>query len=189
MRTEIIRKKGDVDIKDIKSFVKLLANRYVTVGVHKAEGSRKNSISGTKVIDYACYNEFGHEGHPPERSFVRRLAHDNEAKQDIKDKQIEEMKKISKAHYKGNKVNLINNLYGEIGKVALKRMTFYIENPSTFIGNAERTVKNKGFDHPLLDTGLLVKSLKAKVRGGTGRVLKVVAVQGKEYTPPEMRER
>lgn len=193
MDIEIICKKGDVDIKDLKSFSKKLAKRSVTIGVHKAEGNKINDVSKTKLIDYACYNEFGHpenagaDGRPPSRSFVRKIANDSKARNEIKQKEYDEMTKIAQAHFKGNTNEMINNMYSEVGKVALDCMIYYIENSSQFyIGNADRTIKNKGFDHPLLDTGLLVKSLRVKIRGNNDAVLKVPNLT-KGYVAPEQR--
>ena len=70
MSIKITRKKGDIDYKDVKAFAQVLAKRNVTSGIHKQEGQAVNSVSGTKVIDYACYNEFGGNlgNNPPARS-------------------------------------------------------------------------------------------------------------------------
>lgn len=196
MKIEIKRKKGSVDSKDISAFIKALKKRSVTIGVHKTEGNKVNDISGTKVIDYACYNEFGgykkggvlnFDNNPPARPFVRFLV-DEELKGKLRKKSDEELNKIIANHYKGRKDGLVQTLYGEIGKLYLEKMRNRFDDPNAYpyLMNAAATIKNKGFDHPLIDTTLLAKSLKIKVRiNSTGSVDKVIKTDS--YTPPRKR--
>lgn len=185
-------KKGDVDIKDVKSFAKSLAKRSVTIGVHKAEGQETNTISGTKVIDYACYNEFGGNknitiggtisnianNNPPARPFVR-VASNEKLRANIKKTSREEFDKIAKNKYKGRKDKLVQTVYGEVGKLYLKAMTDRLGDPGLYpyLMNALSTIRNKGFDHPLIDTGLLGKSLKVKIRTSNDHVEKVIGTE------------
>jgi hypothetical protein len=189
MQIIVSRKKGDVDIKDVKNFAKALAKRSVTIGVHKAEGQKTNEISGTKVIDYACYNEFGGnknitiggttsniaDNNPPARPFVR-VASDEQLRDKIKKTSKEEFNKVAKNKYKGKARALVQNIYGEIGKLYLEKMTDRLNDPGLYpyLMNAQSTIENKGFDHPLIDTGLLGKSLKVKIRVGNDHVEKVI---------------
>ena len=182
---KVIRKKGDVDIKNLKLFNKHLSNFSVTVGVHKEEGQKTNFWTGTKVIDYACYNEFGHEGKPPERSFVRRVTKDKDVLDDIKKTGLNEFKKISRWHYKDKGGELTKKLYSKIGTVVLKQMQYYFDDSKNiFLENAESTIKRKHTDYPLIDTGLLASSIKAKIRGKNGGVVKIVKSASTENFKP-----
>lgn len=165
MRIEITRKKGDIDFKDVDAFAKALAKRNVTSGIHKEEGQQVNNRTNTKVIDYACYNEFGGNlgNNPPARPFVR-VKESNELKNNIKRETRDIMKVIIHEKYKGNKVAKVNYLLGSIGTLYVNEMIDRINNsPSLYQGNAESTIRIKGFDHPLADTMLLAKSLRYKV--------------------------
>ena len=181
MRIEIIRKKGDVDIKDLKHFGRMLSNRSVTIGIHQNEGQKVNFWSGTKVIDYACYNEFGHpenagaDGKPPSRKFVRRLLYDSDTLEKIKAKGREHIHRIARNRYKDTGGKMAKDLYADIGLIGLEQMQYYIADSFTWaIPNAPKTIKKKGFDHPLHDTGLLATCLRAKVRGKNGSVQRTV---------------
>lgn len=165
MRIKIERKKGDIDFKDVDAFAKALAKRNVTSGVHKEEGQQVNYYSGTKVIDYACYNEFGGNlgNNPPPRPFVR-VKESRELRNEIKRETRDCMKVIIHEKYKGNKVSKVNYLLGSIGTLYVNEMIDRINNsPSLYQGNAPRTIEQKGFDHPLVNTMLLAKSLRYKV--------------------------
>ena len=167
MRIEITRKKGDIDFKDVDAFAKALAKRNVTSGVHKQEGQQVNLRSGTRVIDYACYNEFGHPHdnptRPPRRPFVR-VKESRELRNEIKRETRDIMNTFIHEKYKGNKVTKVNYLLGSIGTLYVNEMIDRINNsPSLYQGNAESTIRIKGFDHPLADTMLLAKSLRYKV--------------------------
>jgi len=174
MSIKVTCKKGDVDIKDVKAFAKALAKRNVTAGIHKQEGQQVNSVSGTKVIDYACYNEFGHGITPPQRQFVR-VKESRELKGDIKRKTKEVMNVIIHEKYKGNKVQKVNYLLGSIGTLYVNEMLDRINNSPTYFAevglgqNAQSTINRKGFDHPLIDTMLLAKSLRYKVNVINGK--------------------
>lgn len=164
MSIKVTRKKN-IDVKDVENFAKALAKRNVTIGVHRQEGQSINSESGTKVIDYACYNEFGgNEGdNPPPRPFVR-VKESRELKSNIKRETRDIMKVIIHEKYKGNKVKHVNYLLGSIGMLYLNEMIDRINNsPNLYQGNAPRTIEQKGYDHPLVDTMLLAKSLRYKV--------------------------
>ena len=58
MAVKVIRKKGNIDIKDVKGLAKALSSKEVTIGVHKEEGAKLNPETQTPVIKYACWNEF-----------------------------------------------------------------------------------------------------------------------------------
>lgn len=172
MSIKITRKKGDVDIKDVKNFAKALAKRNVTSGIHKQEGQQVNSVSGTKVIDYACYNEFGGNlgNNPPARPFVRvNFTEGSKLKSEIKRETKDIMKTFIHEKYKGNKVTMVNYLLGSIGTLYVNEMIDRINNSPTYFAdiglehNQPSTIKQKGFDHPLVDTMLLAKSLRYKV--------------------------
>ena len=183
MKISITRKKGDIDFKDFQAFTKALEKRSVTIGVHRAEGNRVNDISGARVIDYACYNEFGNGNHPPARPFVR-VKEDRQLRDNIKSKEKFILDGYIQNKFIDNKVSMAQNLYGEIGKLYLKEMFNRLEDSNQFyIGNAPRTIKQKGFDHPLIDTALLGKTLRVKVRIGEG-VDKIILTD--KFNPPSL---
>lgn len=176
MKISVTRKKGDVDFKDFQAFAKALKKRSVTIGVHKAEGNKTNEISGTKVIDYACYNEFGNGNNPPARPFVR-VKEDRKLREDIKAKERSTLEKFAQNKFADNKVSMVQELYGEVGKLYLKEITNRLEDSlNYFPENKPSTVRQKGFNHPLIDTTLLGNSLKAKIRvGESDSVEKVIS--------------
>lgn len=162
MGVKVIRKKGNVDIKDVKALAKALGERNVTIGVHKEEGQAINTRSETKVIDYACYNEFGNGENPPARPFIRI-----KQSEELRNAIILWHKKIKNTVYKNLKGKIAltaRRLYEEVGNLYLHQMWHRIQfSPQFYKGNAPRTIEQKGFDHPLVDTMLLFKSLRYKV--------------------------
>ena len=162
--------KKNIDLKDVENFAKALAKRNVTIGMHRQEGQLFSYYSGTKLIDVACYNEFGGTKYPdkplqnpPPRPFVR-VKESRELKSNIKRETRDIMKVIIHEKYKGNKVKHVNYLLGSIGTLYLNEMIDRINNsPSLYKGNAPSTIEIKGFDHPLIDSMQLAKSLRYKV--------------------------
>ena len=74
------------------------------------------------------------------------------------------MKVIIHEKYKGNKVSKVNYILGSIGTLYLNEMIDRINNSLTlYQPNAPSTIDKKGFNHPLVDTMLLAKSLRYKV--------------------------
>lgn len=186
MGIKIIRKKGNVDIKDVKNLVKALKERDVTIGVHRAEGQKLNPETQTPVIKYACWNEFGtnhitkHEYNfvrhgqkvvinkgsdisIPPRPFVR-VKNSSELRRAIKLWH----RKIKFRLYKNLKNStggrVANELLGEVGRLYLHQMWHILQFGSNeHLPNAPLTEYLKGFNHPLVDTGTLFKALRYKV--------------------------
>lgn len=156
MAVKVIRKKGNISLKRLSGLYDELAKRNVTIGVHKEEGQAINSESGTKVIDYACYNEFGthhitqhqytFESHGervsipagkdisiPARPFVR-ISHLPELRTAIKKRQGELFRELIAKKFKGGNISNANYLYKEIGKIYQEKMLDRITKG--FVGEA-----------------------------------------------------
>jgi hypothetical protein len=114
------------------------------------------------VGEVAIINEYGTEDIPPRPAFTMGL-----------EKSIKKHKKLIDASLK----NITNHLltgrtasierqftqaFTQIGKTA-KKETKEIIKQGTTTPNAESTIKRKGFDHPLWETGLLYESVDYKV--------------------------
>ena len=190
MAVQVIRKKGNVDIKDVKGLADALSARQVTIGVHKEEGQTVNPETGTSVIKYACWNEFGtHHVTKHRYKFVRhgKVVVINEgsdisipARPFVRVKNSAELRnaiklwhnKIKKRLYKDLSHKSANGaadeLLGEVGRLYLHQMwqilQFSKSPEGTFPENAQLTEHLKGFNHPLIDTGTLYQSLRYKVR-------------------------
>lgn len=190
MAIKVIRKKGNVDIKDVKGLAKALQSHYVTIGVHKEEGQTLNSETQTPVIKYAQWNEFGTthitkhkyrfvrhgkyveipEGADisiPPRPFVR-VKNSRELRNAIKlwHRKIKKGFYRDLSHKRANGV--AKELLSEVGRLYLHQMwhtlQFSKSPEGNFLENAPLTEYLKGFNHPLIDTGTLFKSLRYKVK-------------------------
>lgn len=186
MTVKVFRKKGNVDIKDVKNLAKALASREVTIGVHKEEGAKLNPETNTPVIKYACWNEFGTnhitkyrykfvrhgkyveipQGSDisiPERHFVR-VKNSEELRNAIKLWH----RKIKKGLYKNlshkRSDGVANELLSEVGRLYLHQMWHILQSGKDLEPNAPLTEYLKGFNHPLVDTGTLFQSLRYKVK-------------------------
>lgn len=187
MTVKVFRKKGNVDIKDVKKLAKALKEREVTIGVHKEEGQALNPETQTPVIKYAQWNEFGTEHKAkhnyrftrhgqevfipagsdigiPKRPFVR-VKNSPELRNAIKLWH----RKIKMGLYKNLKYStggrVANELLGEVGRLYLHQMWHRLQFSSRYYPqNKPLTEKLKGFNHPLIDTGTLFQSLRYKVR-------------------------
>lgn len=131
-----------------KALMARLAGMYsvaVLVGVESDGGS-------PDVVDYAAWNEFG-TATIPERSFLRSTMDNNRAKYlRLQEEAVERM---------------IDGLspriaYGAIGLTAVADVRRTIQNhvPPP---NAPSTIRRKGFDHPLIETGHLSDSIQFTV--------------------------
>jgi len=127
---------------------------------HVAVGVLGENSSGEDfgLVEYATANEFGTEangGHVPERSFIRSTMDemDGKLKKEMADEKINIIiGKTSIAKALGT--------FGEKITSAIKKKITDIQDPP----NAPSTVKRKGSDNPLIDTGRMRQSIAWKIR-------------------------
>ena len=112
---------------------------------------------GTPVINVALWNELGTVNIPP-RPFIRQTVDNNEAKFQS------QMKASASKLAKGTSSDEVLNELGVFAKGLLQKEI----KDGGFIANAPSTVKKKGSDKPLIDTGLLRQSANyvIKKKGG-----------------------
>ena len=112
---------------------------------------------GTRLADVMTWNHYGTETIPPRP--VLRIAAENVMSNN------EEIKKALNAYFK----NILENPNGQaeaekemlrkIGVQVIKEAKRIIESGNELQENAPGTVRKKGFNKPLYETGLLLKNL------------------------------
>lgn len=110
----------------------------------------------------AIWNEYGTDKIPPRPAFRTGL----EESQRINKKLIQaQVKNIAQRILQGRKSEIDRSLtvvLTQIGKSAVSATKEIIKNGST-TPNAPLTIANKGFDHPLFETGLLLENVTYEV--------------------------
>lgn len=139
----------------------LSSDLSVTVGIHQEEGTElkkkhNGEASEISLVDVAYFQEIGLG--VPQRSFIGAWA---DTKQYENAKQIHDVAQLmllSKVSIQGGLTNL--------GKKFQSGIKDRIENrdPPFYADNAESTIKKKGSDVPLIDTGQLLNSIKYKIK-------------------------
>jgi len=125
----------------------------VDIGIHEGEKD--------DVKDRATQNEFG-AGNVPERSFIRSTVDEN-----------------AERYLKAAEILVGMMIDGEISKFeALERMGQQIERDikEKIVNfktppNAPRTIELKGEDNPLIDTGIMLGSIKYAIKNEANRIL------------------
>lgn len=113
-------------------------------------GERKNLIS------IAITQEFGDPSrHIPKRPFLTEMTFDDELRNEIKSNQENLNKRLEKDGGRG--------VLNSVSKIISNRIKHNIEDPSHFVPNAPSTIKHKGFNNPLTETGFLAKNIYFKV--------------------------
>lgn len=138
----------DAIVRDLNE----LSGYELRVGVQGDEGSAiYDEADGVTVAEVAAKNEFGTDK-IPSRPFMRQSAekHENWG---------EEMGEVWNSVIDGNNPKTAMHLIGQ------KIMGDIQEEIATgdFVPNAPYTIKKKGSDRPLIDTGQLRKSITYKV--------------------------
>lgn len=110
---------------------------------------------GLPIAKVARWNEFGTKAGIPQRPFMRRtmMKHEKEW--------IETLKTIVQREIdKDKNINIDKALkkFGEIVKGDIQETIL----KGGFVKNAPATVKKKGFDMPLVDTGIMISSIQAR---------------------------
>jgi len=136
----------------LQDVVKRLQDSAITVGIHKTEGVHKNS-NGATVVEVGTYNEYGTE-RIPERSFLRSTVNRNLPVYKGK------MKDAYLGAIRGTGMNLraaMSFIGGDVSDDVRKTIIEFTDPP-----NAPSTIKAKGRDDPLVDTGQMRDSIKWK---------------------------
>lgn len=149
-------------VKDIDRGFRDLLRRFsgivkpkIEVGIFEQDGNRQHGSDELTVLEVAIANEFGTDS-IPERSFVRAWFDENQGKC------REAIRRMTIAVAAGKYTKeqayelVAQRFVGEIQR----RMAQGIPPP-----NAETTIKLKGSDKPLIDTGQLRSSITYRVSG------------------------
>ena len=141
----------DLGFKAIVRELKKLDGKEVNAGILKGSGKSKK---GVPVVLYAFFNEFGTK-HIPARPFVRIASDENKgAWGDIA---AEGVGLIIDRRIKAKKCC---DMVGKRMKADIKKV---IGDKSKLAPNAESTIRRKGHDKPLIDTGLMKKTVNYRV--------------------------
>lgn len=145
-----------------RGYAKLLANlkmenASVLVGVHGSTHS--------EMVVIAASNEFGTDnGHVPERSYLRSTVDQGEG--EIAD----DLQRATDRVLDGGSIDRELGLVGEKWVGRVKQTIRDLDTPP----NAPSTIRQKGSDNPLIDTGRLRNSITSSVERGRGGDLDVI---------------
>ena len=132
---------------DDKEIYKALKNQSATLKVGFWDDTYSD---GESVASVATFNEYG-GGHTPPRPFMRNCAKRNKRKwrNNVQDRLpvILDMKKMAQ----------------ELGEDIVEDLRFEIYRTNT-PPNAPSTIKRKGFNKPLIETGKMVNSIRMEVK-------------------------
>lgn len=123
---------------------------FVKIGVQADAGMHKGS--NTDMVVIASANEYGtRDGRIPERSFIRSTMDENRRKLLTKTKRLLKNEKYN--------IRKILNLLGlEITRLIQRKITTLSSPP-----NKPSTIRAKGSDNPLIDTGQLRQTIRHEV--------------------------
>lgn len=151
----------DYGYRKIKEWLLDVGEPYVIVGVRQEDGEKLHSPDEDEeltIADVAAVNEWGSEdGHIPERSYLRSTFDENKGKySNMLDRGLGEA-----IDQRGDfdKVHDTLELVGERVKRDVQRKIREFDDPP----NAPATIKRKGADNPLIDTGRLRQSIDSQV--------------------------
>lgn len=137
------------DFKQLKKTVKEIESLRVSIGWHR----ESQYVDGTLAGDVAMYNEFGSESRPPRPFFSR--THENNKEKWKKYIRIELKKCISGKI----KPKMLYEKLGLLVEGDIRESIQTFEKPPL----AAATIKKKGFDKPLVDTGFMLRSVASEV--------------------------
>lgn len=143
MHEDVLTAEGEKFFRELEK----LERKTVTCGVM----DDAKEANGEYVSDVAIRNEFG-TSTIPARPFMRN-AFDNHLP--------EIMEITQKACQKSDKFD-VDEILSEIGAGIVEIIRDEIENGS-FAENAPSTIEKKGFDNPLVDTGVLKDSISFNI--------------------------
>ncbi len=135
--------------------LKKLSEKQVRVGLKRGKKGKNHdgSPSQTNLVDIALYNELG-TSTIPSRPFLAQTA--TIRKREIIDLAVSHATNVVLGKQTAQKA------FREIGKSTKKAIQDQIDQ-GQFVPNAPSTIKKKGHDHPLVDTGTMKKSISYTV--------------------------
>lgn len=129
-----------------KELAKVTTNKFVTVGVHQDDNARPDQANNAQI---GAMNHFGTDRIPARPWLDVGVA---SASQEVLDT-------IAEAIEDGEPMDVALN---RVGLVAVAGVQNYMDELSS-PANAPSTVKRKGTDNPLIDTGELKQSVNYKI--------------------------
>lgn len=144
------------DFSKLENLLKGLKTKMsVRVGVFQ----EATTPDGEKVAAYGAHNEFGSisiPDHPPKRSFIR-MPIETKAEKIAADVEKRKRDRIEQGNIRG--------IFEDIGLAAeaVIQEAFDTRGFGTWKENAEMTIEKKGSDAPLIDEGLLRRSITSRV--------------------------
>ncbi len=141
-------KERDSNYKKIVENLKRLNKKSVKAGVFSDAGKEDN---GTPIVDVAIYNEYGTR-FIPSRPFVRIATEKN------KKMWLDGAEQVVDNVIDGQKANFSN-----LGKQMVENIREVIGDKGLLVPNAPSTIRRKGHDLPLIETGKLKKSIRFEV--------------------------
>jgi hypothetical protein len=140
------------DFSSLEKIIKgLKGKHFVDIGVFATAVTSE----GDTVATFGAFNEFGsvsRPNHPPKRSFIRMPLSTHQ------DKIAEYVQKHARGHLEAGDIKAIFEDIG-IGAESVIQEAFDTRGFGTWQENAESTIRQKGSDAPLIDEGLLRKSI------------------------------
>lgn len=128
-----------------------LSTKQVRVGLKRGKkGKRHNGMpSKADLVEIALYNELGTSTIPARPFFAQTVqVHEEE----IREAAVSEAAKVLRGNEKAQQA------FREIGTDVQKKVQKRIDE-GQFVPNAPSTIKRKGHDHPLIDTGTMRDSI------------------------------
>ena len=128
-----------------------LSTKQVRVGLKRGKkGKRHNGMpSKADLVEIALYNELGTSTIPARPFFAQTVqVHEEE----IREAAVSEAAKVLRGNEKAQQA------FREIGPDVQKKVQKRIDE-GQFVPNAPSTIKRKGHDHPLIDTGTMRDSI------------------------------
>lgn len=128
-----------------------LSTKQVRVGLKRGKkGKRHNGMpSKADLVEIALYNELGTSTIPARPFFAQTVqVHEEE----IREAAVSEAEKVLRGNEKAQQA------FREIGTDVQKKVQKRIDE-GQFVPNAPSTIKRKGHDHPLIDTGTMRDSI------------------------------
>lgn len=138
--------------KDFDKLLERLAKTKISAGVFADAGT--NSKSGTSVVDYAYYNEYGTDKIPA-RPFMSLTA----------DAQKDNWANLMAASFDKIVATQGGSVDRELGRIGERMINDIKETISSNIApvNAPSTIKRKKSSRTLIDTGYLRSSISSKI--------------------------
>ena len=135
----------------ILDFVSEIGSYYIKAGI--LESNNPVGESGTRVAEYALDNEFGTHKIPA-RPFIGTATDEQGAGW------VDTVKKqVPLVLTQKMKLSVLMDTVGKKMRFAIKDQIKFITIPK----NAPATIEKKGFDNPLIDTGLMLETVDYEV--------------------------